>query len=481
VGVGGINGPRPIVTTLLTLDGQVISEPTFAGTKIIAVSSLTDFLMYPGETSNTQELLITNEGSAPLTLTFPYIFPTQDGSTFNFVSFEPNNGVTPEPIEPGNTGTLTISYTAGPITGEYYNWFVIFTDADNPQYKVVTKQVISNDLNFNISPNSFTTTTNKIGERSTVTYTLVPIFNGVETSSVVIPFSLSISGDPAWKILSTATNQFTVEFESHDVNNSTGTYVAGVTVTSGDASFVVNNTANVEIPYADNYNFTKWASPKAPDNSVIGMSYDLIDGRKTLTIGVGMGGDNTPVYDNGGDIFYNLNTLGVGANNLDFPYSGWAEVYRFTDLGTGTAKTLLSGVVDSDGGYLYRQKVTDVRDYGNYFGQGDSFGSMFTIDDLGTGDVRVYINSIRESSGDPAFDATLDNLTRAFHYYSPIDIGGRIENFVQYPIEVSPAYPVINSTLPLPPGETRTNMFIGFNSITTTTYTVVTSLVDIPS
>jgi hypothetical protein len=480
VGVGGINGPRPITTTLLTLDGQINTEPPFEGTKIIAVSSTTDFLMYPGQTSAPQDIFITNEGSAPLSLVLPYIFPTQDGANFNFVEFEPNNGVTPEPIPPGGTGTLTVSYTAGSVEGEYYNWFVIFTDADNPQYKVVTKQVISNSFDFNLSTSSYTTSTTRVGERSQFIYQLIPIFNGNEVEDS-ITFSVSISGSPGWKILSTGTNQFTVEFESNDINNSTGTYVAGVTVTSGDASFVVNNTANVNINFDNNKNFVTWASPKAPDNSVIGISYDLIDGKKTLTIGVGMGGDGTPVYAEGGDLFYNLDVLGVGGNNLDFPYSGWAEVYRFTDIGTGTVKTLLSGAIGDDSEYLYRQKVTDSRDYGYYFGQGNSLGSMFTVEDLGNGDLRIYLNNIREFSGDETFDGTLNNLTRAFHYYSPVDVGGRIENIVQYPFETSAAYPVTNSTIPVPPGETRTKMFIGFNSKTATTFDVITSLVEIPS
>jgi hypothetical protein len=482
---GAFISGRPSIQTTESMEGGAVPAPV-SDIPLLSVNTFTPFTTYVNGVSPQQDVILSNIGNATLTITnltfsrrggvSPRFYWTSSAALYNTET----NTASTITILPDSTATFKLAYTGNEV-GEQSNIITFFSNSVSGAYQVNTNQIINNELSFNLSTSSYTTTINSIGERAQITYTLLPIFNGVSVA-IDLPYQLSISGSPAWKVISSKSNEFILEFESHDINNKNGTYEAEVTLTSSGASVVLINTATVNIPYANNYNFTKWASPKAPDNSVIGISYDLINGRKTLTIGVGIGGDNTPVYTEGGDIFYNLDTLGVGANNLDFPYSGWAEVYRFTNLGMGTAKTLLSGIVDNDGDYLYRQKVTEVRDYGNYFGQGASFGSMFTVDDLGTGDVRVYINSIRESSGDPAFDATLDNLTRAFHYYSPIDVGGRIENFVQYPIEVSPAYPVINSTLPLPPGETRTNMFTGFNSSgTTTTYNIVTSLVDIPN
>jgi len=471
VSVGGYNAPLPVMTTTLTLEG--LSQPDIAitGTRILSVTTTTPFIMYPGQTSSPQEVYITNEGDSPLSLVPPFFqASTPEGvAAFPEIDFVPSNGIIP----PGSTGTMTVTYTAGEIAGEYYNWIIIVSDAD-AGFKLITQQVINNNLNFELDPINYSVTTTQIGERARVTYELVPIFNGISNRSISLPFTLSLSGDPSWKILSTGTNSFTLEFESHDVNNINGPYTSNITVTSGSASFTSSNTANVNIRYEDNYHFASWASPKAPDNSVIGISYDLIDGKKTLTIGVGMGGDGTSVYTEGGSIFYNISALGVGGNYLDFPYSGWAEVYRFSDLGNGTPMTMLSGAINADGEYLYRQKVTPTRDYGKYF------ESMFTVRDLGNGDVRVYINNLKELSGDEEFDKTLSNLTRAFYYYSPIDVGGRIENLVQYPLEPSSLYPVTNSSTPVPPGETRTQLFKGFNAITTSTFEVVTSLVDIP-
>lgn len=467
VGVGGINGPRPIVTTLRTLNGTINTEPPFEGTRIIAVSSTTDFVMYPGQTSAVQDIFITNQGSAPLSLVFPYIFPTQDGATFNFIGFEPNNGVTPEPIAPGNTGTLSLSYTAGSIAGEYINWFVIFTDADNPQYKVVTKQVINQELYADISPMSYNTTTNSIGERAYVSYVLTPVLNG-QVVDRGIDFSYSLTTGTGWKVFSTGTNIVTLEFESNDVRNINGTYTANLEITAIGASVSLPNTAVVDINFEQNYNYFQWQSPIAPHNSVIGVSYDLIDGEKTLTIAVGAGGNGSPDYDEGGDGYISMQNITIGGDNMDNPYVFWAEAYRFRNLGTGTAKTYLSGSQDDDGVYLYQEKFTEERNYSYYFGSERSFGSMFIVEDDGLGNLTININNLREYSEDENFNATLDNLTRAFHYYSAKDIGGRIKNLVQYPINISidPPLPAATTASVTPPGETRTNLFRGFNYIT---------------
>lgn len=208
-------------------------------------------------------------------------------------------------------------------------------------------------------------------------------------------------------------------------------------------------------------------SPIAYHNSVIGISYDVIDGEKTLTIAVGTGGDGSPDYDAGGEIYLDMRNIGIGGDNMDNPYIYWAEAYRFRNLGTGTAKTYLSGTKNADGVYLYQEKFTEERNYSYYFGSERSFGSMFIVQDDGLGNITVTLNNLREYSEDEEFNVTLDNLTRAFHYYSEKDIGERIVNLVQYPIVgalIPPTEPNTTSTV-TPPGETRTNLFRGINYV----------------
>lgn len=476
VGVGGINGPRPVVTTIYTLNEEVIAEPAITGTRILTVSTTTAISLYPGQTSAPQSVYITNEGNADLSLVFPFVFPSQDGATFNFINFTPNDGIAPLPITPGNTGTLSFSYTAGNAAGEYINYFLIFTNADNPQFKVLTRQIISEQFNAQITPLSYSTTTNAIGERSYVSYILTPVLNG-QVIDRTIDFTYALTTGTGWKVYSTGTNVITLEFESNDVRNVNGTYFASLDITVADATVSLPNTAVVAIDPDKNYNLFQWQSPIAPHNSVIGISYDVIKGEKALTIAVGAGGDGTTDYDQDGKNFIKMQNIGLGGDNMDYPYIFWAEAYRFRGLGTGTAKTYLSGGKDPDGNFVYQEKFTEERNYGSYFGTERSFQSMFIVNDDGLGNLTINLNSIREYTGDEAFDTTLDNLTRAFHYYSEGDVGGRIQNLIQYPIvgaTVPPTTPATTSTV-TPLGEVRTKLFRGIDYVTRFANTTVTN------
>lgn len=475
--------PLPITTTTYTLNGVTQPDFVFTGTKIISVSSVTDFTLYPGSTSSAQVIKITNEGNSTVTLVGSY-FTSSNRSVTPDISISPSSLLysVPPQIPPGSTGTFTLAYY-GDTAGEYANWIIILSDTPAAQYKFITRQIVSDNLNYTVSPTSYTTSITTIGERAYVSYQLTPVLNDIERPDIELAITYTLSGSAGWKVFSTGTNIVTLEFESNDINNINGSYSSSLALTALDTTANLVSTANVNIDYSANYNIIKWISPIAHHNSVIGISYDVIDNKKTLTIGVGMGGDNTPVYDAGGDIFLNMNTLGVGANNLDYPYSFWSEVYRFSNLGTGTAQTYLSGTVDADGVYLYRQKVTDEHDYGHYFGYERSAGSMFIVSDNGEGNLLISLNNLRElSSTDQDLNVTLDNFTRAFHYYSEKDIGERITNLIQYPLVagINPITVANTSTTPTPSGETRTKFFRGFRAVSTATWTVLTSIVTIP-
>jgi hypothetical protein len=240
-----------------------------------------------------------------------------------------------------------------------------------------------------------------------------------------------------------------------------------LSITAANATVTLPTTAIVDIDFESNYNLFQWISPISYHNSLIGISYDVIDNEKTLTIGVGMGGDGSPEYDLGGENYIDIRNLGIGANNIDNPYLYWAEAYRFRNLGTGTAKTYLSGAQDADSVYLYQEKFTEEKNYGYYFGNERSFGSMFIVEDDGTGNLTINLNNIREYSEDEEFNVTLDNLTRAFHYYSDKDIGDRIINLIQYPLFPATFPPTVAATTSTvtPLGETRTNLFRGIDYI----------------
>ena len=477
-----IIAPLPVTTTTYTLNGVTQPDFVFTGTKIISISSVTDFTLYPGSTSTAQVIGITNEGDSTVTLVGSY-FTASTRSVYPVVSVDPSSLLyaNPPKIPPGSTGTFTLAYY-GDTSGEYVNWVIVLSDTDAEQYKFVTRQIVSDNLNYIVSPMSYTTSTTAIGERAYISYQVIPVLNDIERPDIELAITYTLTGSVAWKVFSTGTNVVTLEFESNDINNINGVYTSTLALTALETTANLINTANVNIDYSANYNIASWLSPIAHHNSVIGISYDVIDHKKTLTIGVGAGGDDTPEYDAGGDIYLNMNTLGVGANTLDYPYAYWSEVYRFSDLGTGTARTFLSGEIDADSVYQYRQKFTEYHNYGYYFGYERSAESMFVVSDDGEGNLQIALNNLRETSGNTEFDVTLDNFTRAFYYYSEKDIGERITNLVQYPLVagISPVTVASTSTMPEPLGETRTKLFRGFRAISTATWTVATSIVSIP-
>ena len=192
-------------------------------------------------------------------------------------------------------------------------------------------------------------------------------------------------------------------------------------------------------------------------NSIIAISYDLSEGVRYLTIGVGLGGEGLPIYDRGGNIYNDINEIGLGADSLTNPYPFWANVTK--SKFTNTSQTYYSGD--------WEVKTTNGLNYPTYFGNYSKVGSMFIVEDDGYGSITIELNYLRVLTGDPDIDATLQNLTRAFHYYSNVDLLGRIS-----PLPTEYASSLTNYT---------TSLFTGFNYNTMTqTAFVRTSIVDLP-
>jgi hypothetical protein len=290
-------------------------------------------------------------------------------------------------------------------------------------------------------------------------YTLEAVYNNEVVDTNLITYSGLVTSGAGWSVLGqgSASDQLLVRFDNNTVNNvTTGVYTSTILISgiygglTGSKSTV--NTANIVID-ADRFkNLGYWISPASSYNSIIGVSYDLINNEKFLTIGVGVGADNTPTYDAGGSAYASIITLGIKAGPLavrNNSYFGWANVWRFPI--TGVATTLLSNASNS-AGYIYKEKTTTGLDYEYYFGSDSSNGCMFIVEHDGEGNISVLMNNLRELSGDPTFDATLDNLTRAFYYYSEADS-------IRY---TGPYAQPVASYPPILAYENQTNVFKGF-------------------
>jgi len=400
---------------------------------------LTDFIMSPFQTSTYQTLYLKNRGNAVLTIT-NVIMTYSDGIE---AVFQAGAVTLPIIILPGTQTSVSGAYYAFDA-GIYDNFFVFQSNSINGWQKVKTHQIVLDTQNFSPNPTSFNTTTNRIGQIEIVRYNITPIFNNRLTPDIGIDVFGSITGSYGWKILSTGTNFITAKFSSNAVNNINGKYVSNLTIQANGASFVAVNTATVAIDHDNNKNLGSWLSPASHYNSIIGISYDLDDGKRILTIGVGMGADGVPIYGLGGNVYVSLDNLGLGAGEVETPYPFWAKVYKIPF--TGLAQTYYS----KD----YVVKTTEGLDYSVYFGEFRAPGSMFIIEDDGYGSIRIELNHLpplSSLSGDPIIDATLQNLTRAFHYYSNKDVLGR---YAPLPVEYS---------APIESNTATTNLLLGFD------------------
>ena len=454
--------PHPQTQTVKTLDGvyYTTSSYTIAPGPILRVnvSEITTFFSTVNIQSTKQTVKMTNDGSSLLDITdiiysytnevSPILFFTATNTILN------GNRIS---ITPGNTATFQISYI-GLAVGSYVNFFVIVSNDSNLEFfKVNTQQVIQETAGLRIAPLSFNTTTTRIGEKTEFTYQLIPIFNEVESPNTIIPYSASMSGNGAWSISNKGNNAVTVKFKSWEVNNVNGTYASTLTVIANGITTSTINTSIVNISTLTNKNIITWISPASRHNSIIAISYDLSEGVRYLTIGVGLGGEGLPIYDRGGNIYNDINAIGLGADSLTNPYPFWANVTKIKF--TNTSQTYYSGD--------WEVKTTNGLNYPTYFGNYSKVGSMFIVEDDGYGSITIELNYLRVLTGDPDIDATLQNLTRAFHYYSNVDLLGRIS-----PLPTEYASSLTNYT---------TSLFTGFNYNTMTqTAFVRTSIVDLP-
>ena len=117
-------------------------------------------------------------------------------------------------------------------------------------------------------------------------------------STTFLPPTSNVLGD----VVGTYNATLTVTFVPYDYNQS------AVTIT-------VPITYNVNIP---NRHLGKWLSAKARNNAVMGASYDIINGVRTVTLGFGMGHDGGPQCQDGGTSYATADVLGIAGDPYSF-------------------------------------------------------------------------------------------------------------------------------------------------------------------
>jgi hypothetical protein len=448
-----IIGPVPIVQTLHTLNGEDIAPISNPFAAVIKVEPIDTFIFQPRTTSTAKIVYVNNNGFNALTVT------NITFSTFGVNPSISSTNVLPLTIQPGTSSSFLLSYYAEDL-GYYNNNMIIYSNNYSGPYRVLTAQNVGYAVGFIIDPNGYTSTVLRIGQYLRNTYNLISTSTDPNDINVT-PTRTVMKGSPAWTITGTGTNIVSVKFNPNEVNNVNGTYVSTLTVYSGETFYSVTNTATININHDENKSLSNWLSPASHYNSIVGLSYDLYNNQRVLTIGVGIGADSSSIYDISRSTYANANNLGLGAEINDLTYPFWAKVYRIPF--TGGVKTYYS----SD----YVVKTTEGLDYSSYFGEYRAPGSMFIIEDDGYGSIKIEINHLRDFilDIDASLATTLKNLTRAFYYYSNVDILGRYS-----PLPAEYVAPISSNVL-------TTNLFIGFNYNTRDKIAyVATSVVDLP-
>ena len=458
---GGYSAPRPVLQTTETLDGATFAVTgVTANSKMLYVPPVPTFTYFPNTTSSAKVVTVLNSGTSAVVLLGT---TSTDYETTAIVDI----GTLPTSIPAGGSYTFNLRYYAETV-GEYPESLLLISTADVPYYRIDTLQNVVSVFDVRPSSTSTTVTTTVLGQSYTTTIELIPVINGVDDNETLINFTTSMLGSTGWKVTS-GDNLVNLTWDPdyvNNVNNTTTGYVSTLTIAvEGLAESIdVTNTAFVNIDYTRYRNLATWFSAASSNNSFVGISFDIFDGVKTITIGVGAGGDGTPIYQDGGNLFATMNNLSIGAGTIDTPYPYWSTV---CSIPMPNAGTYLSGALDENGQTSYIKKTTDGLNYADYFGFEQGVGSMFVINYDGFNTVTIELNNLRELSGDEDFDSTLNNLTRAFHYYSDVDTPARY-----YQLET------------FNPDDPRTHLFRGFIASYATdpeTWSVDVSTVPLPT
>lgn len=443
VGGGIILGHAPQLQTVKTLDGTLYDTSTnytLLSSPLLDINVLDDFQSVVGIASDQQTVSMTNNGNYELNVIDVLYTYNQNVGVYGV--FPSDNSVLygkTIQIAPGDTSTFKLSYISDQA-GIYYNQIYLISNSNGGIHKINTRQIVRETSGLRITPTSFTTTTTHLGQTREIVYDIIPIKNEVERPDIIFPVYTLLKGGSEWYITNNDNNKVTLKFNSNEVNNVNGTYISTLTMQVNGFIYTATNTATVLVNYALTKNLGTWLSEGAIHNSIVGMSYDLESGDRYLTIGIGAGGNNSPLYDAGGDLLLDIESLGYTGESVSTPFPFWAEVYKIKF--TGNNQTYLS----KD----YLIKTTEGIDFSGYFGDNAQTGSVFIIEDDGYGSLSIKLNNLRTLSEDTGVNVTLNNLTQSFYYSAA-------------------------------PSAVVTNMFIGFNYNTRDKIALVkTSVVPVP-
>lgn len=358
---GGIAAPIPqtqLINNCLSIDTRPV-EP---------------FVFAVGSESNTKTIELRNNSTQTCNITD--IFLT--GYTYGIVS------PTTLTIPPHSSSSIDLKYvgdTAGLFKGfvnieSNINNFTIFTQVEvgsiTPSSLILTtgtSDIVSQDFVVDLVG----------GPYEKFDAELMPNGNGFIFTEHPSTFASEI------------VDRFNVTFDPASRPNGIYSTDARVTVYPLDSS---NEIAIYNVPIEINlnvkrYNIGRWISALGHQTSALGLSFDYIEGKRYLTVGVGTNGP----------LLSELGTIDT--------FTSWSEVYRM--IIEDRVETLYSS------NFAVKQDTN----YASNFGVGKALGSMITVKNEKYGNIEIILNSLRYPGDDDTAGKILKGLAQAFYYYDP--------------------------------------------------------------
>lgn len=401
---GGIAGPLHFTETALTFeDAPAPTEPRRSVT--LSLSDTTAPIVIAKDVSQTYPIQITNSdlllGATTATVT-DLVFTSFGGTA----TFSPP---LPYTIPPGSTQTVVVQYSKTVSTIQDVGTFTnsVRVISNNSKGDVIAPLTLVVELpTVEVTPTQVearATLTNYTSIYQNFQYsTRFGTIIGFGTPQITGPGSTAfaletapVAASPGARFrynpvsVATVTNTARVVFPVA-VRNLAG---ATSTVLSSTATWIVDQRLS-DVHIGD------WTSALAPNNSVVGISYDLIGGRRVVTFGLGMGADGAPTLANGGSPYVNVRNLDFRA---DPNYLSGPPLYK-------TPGYLIAGVW-----------TQFLKDYGVWFTPAANINVsnfytgnyLFTVPTTGT----YYLSFTVDDAGYVAIDGTrLIDLTST---YSP--------------------------------------------------------------
>lgn len=318
----GVPSP-PFFTSGIDFDNVAIAPPA---TRILSVSPGTLSYTFNFVTTSGQSTVsVTNNGNSVITIS--YVELVLGESFQNLFSTAPSNSIvtwntsgstlSTGALNPGQTKIIKLSFTSTKAQATTINGGIVIysNNQAGPVIIPITITITQPSFVITLSPSSWTAT-------GTTNETLSQRFDIITPPGMpVTSYTASISNyyNLAYGLNTNGKSGPRVLFDPTQVTN--GTYVSVLSVTAYSSTFGVSATVSATMTLTRNINegvtrnLGKWRSPTANNNSVVGLSYDVIDGVRYLTIGIGAGADGAPTIAGNGSVYANVDNLGIGADS----------------------------------------------------------------------------------------------------------------------------------------------------------------------